>query len=201
MIIGASGESDGQILRLSQGMYDKFRLKRVYFSSYIPTNFSTALLPSTPTGLLREHRLYQADWLIRFYGFKATDIISENENLDPTIDPKCAWALKNMQYFPVEVNVAPEPLLLKVPGIGFRGAQKIVAARKYGKLTFESLAKMRIVLKRAVHFITCDGKFFGNQKISAVKNLLALSERAETSEQISLFSTPEIALTTIGGEL
>ena len=201
MIVGASGECDGQILRLSQGLYDKFRLKRVYFSSYIPVNTTTSLLPTLPAGLLREHRLYQADWLIRFYGFKATDIIGENENLDPTIDPKCAWALKNMQYFPVEVNAAPEPLLLKVPGIGFRGAQKIVAARKFCKLDFNALAKMRIVLKRAVHFITCDGKFYGNQKLSAVKNLLALSERAETSEQLSLFSTNEIALTALGGEL
>ena len=201
MIVGASSESDGQILRLSQGLYDKFRLKRVYFSSYIPMNTSTSLLPTLPAGLLREHRLYQADWLIRFYGFKANEIIGENENLDPAVDPKCAWALKNMQYFPVEVNSAPEPLLLKVPGIGFRGAQKIVAARKFSRLDFNALLKMRIVLKRAVHFITCDGKFYGNQKLSAVKNLLALSERTETSEQLSLFSTKEIALTALGGEL
>ena len=201
MIVGASKESDGQILRLSQALYDNYKLKRVYFSSYVPMNTTSSLLPSSPTGLLREHRLYQADWLIRFYGFNAEEIIGEREDLDPAIDPKCAWALRNMQHFPVEVNTAEESLLLKVPGIGFRGAQKIVAARKFCKLDFSDLIKMRIVLKRAVHFITCNGKFFGNERPTVVRNLIALGEQAETSEQLSLFSTNEIALTAIGGQL
>ena len=201
MIVGASKERDGQILRLTQALYDKFALKRVYYSSYIPTNDKTNLLPLAPAGLLREHRLYQADWLIRLYGFSVDELLSDEENLDPTVDPKCAWALKNMQYFPVEVNSAPETTLLRVPGIGFQGAKKIVAARKFTKLSFDDLAKMRIVLKRAVHFITCNGRFFGRENVSAVKNLIALSERAEQSEQISMFSTKEIALSTIGGQL
>lgn len=201
MIVGASGESDGQIIRLTAGLYDKFNLKRVYFSSYVPTNFSTTLLPVTPVGLLREHRLYQADWLIRFYGFSADEIIPAGENLDRAIDPKCAWALRNADRFPVEVNTAPEVTLLRVPGIGFQGAKKIVQARKFHSLSFEDLSKMRIVLKRAVHFITCNGKFFGNDDPAAVRNLVTLAEQAVTSEQLSLFSTKEIALSTIGGQL
>ena len=201
MIVGASRERDGQIIRLSQGLYDKFGLKRVYYSSYVPMNFSSSLLPTAPVGLLREHRLYQADWLLRFYGFSAEELISENEDLARDVDPKCAWALKNIHLFPIEINTAPEPMLLRVPGIGFRGAQKIVEARKYHSLSFEALAKMRIVLKRAVHFITCNGKFFGNERPTAVRSLIALSEQAETSEQLSMFSTKEITASTLWGQL
>lgn len=201
MIIGASPETDGQIIRLSEGLYDKFKLKRVYYSSYVPTNDKTSLLPTTPVGLLREHRLYQADWLLRFYGFKANEIANEKENLDLSIDPKCGWALKNMQLFPVEINTAPPEVLLRVPGIGFKSASKIVAARKYSKLDFCDLVKMRVVLKRAVHFITCNGKFAGQEKFSAVKNLLVLSEKSQTYEQMSMFSTVDISFSAIGGEL
>lgn len=201
MIIGASPETDGQIIRLSEGLYDKFKLKRVYYSSYVPTNSKTSLLPTTPVGLLREHRLYQADWLLRFYGFKANEIASEKENLDLSIDPKCGWALKNMHLFPVEINTAPPEVLLRVPGIGFKSASKIVAARKYSKLDFCDLIKMRVVLKRAVHFITCNGKFGGQEKLSAVKNLIALSEKADTYEQMSMFSNADISLSVLGGEL
>lgn len=201
MIIGASPETDGQIVRLSEGLYDKFKLKRVYYSSYVPTNPKTTLLPATPVGLLREHRLYQADWLLRFYGFSADEILAPDENLDLSMDPKCSWALKNMQLFPVEINTAPPETLLKVPGIGFKSASKIVAARKYGKLDFKDLLKMRVVLKRAVHFITCNGKFGGIERLSAVKNVIALSERSETFEQLNMFSTTDVALSAIGGEL
>lgn len=201
MIIGASPETDGQIIRLSEGLYDKFKLKRVYYSSYVPTNSKTSLLPTTPVGLLREHRLYQADWLLRFYGFKANEIASEKENLDLSIDPKCGWALKNMHLFPVEINTVPPEVLLRVPGIGFKSASKIVAARKYSKLDFCDLIKMRVVLKRAVHFITCNGKFGGQEKLSAVKNLIALSEKADTYEQMSMFSNADISLSVLGGEL
>lgn len=201
MIIGASPETDGQIIRLSEGLYDKFKLKRVYYSSYVPTNSKTTLLPTTPVGLLREHRLYQADWLLRFYGFKANEIASEKENLDLSIDPKCGWALKNIHLFPVEINTAPPEVLLRVPGIGFKSASKIVAARKYSKLDFCDLIKMRVVLKRAVHFITCNGKFGGQEKLSAVKNLIALSEKADTYEQMSMFSNADISLSVLWGEL
>ncbi len=201
MIIGASPETDGQIIRLSQGLYDKFSLKRVYYSSYVPANDKTTLLPAKPVGLLREHRLYQADWLLRFYGFTAEEILPKEQNLDLSVDPKCAWALKNMHLFPVEVNTAPPEMLLRVPGIGFKSASKIVAARKYSKLDFPDLLKMRVVVKRAVHFITCNGKFFGQEKISAVKNILALSEKADTYEQMNMFSTIDISRSVIGGDL
>lgn len=201
MIIGASPETDGQIVRLSQGLYDKFKLKRVYYSSYVPVNTDNKLLPTTPVGLLREHRLYQADWLLRFYGFTAEEIVPANENLDLAVDPKCSWALRNMHLFPVEINTAPPEMLLRVPGIGFKSASKIVAARKYAKLDFPDLLKMRVVIKRAVHFITCNGKFGGQEKLSAVKNVLMLSEKADTYEQMSIFSTPDISRSVIGGDL
>ncbi len=186
MIVGASPESDGQILRLSENMYRKFDLKRVYFSSYIPV-VKDPLLPDRVTGLLREHRLYQADWLIRFYGFEASEIANENENLPMEYDPKCAWALKHLDQFPVEINRAPVETLLRVPGIGAKGAYKITAARKFTTLTFEDLQKMRIVVKRARHFITCNGKFYGVENENRIKTCLTVAERSENSKQLSLF--------------
>ncbi len=186
MIVGASPEADGRILRLTQAMYRSFDLKRVYYSAYIPV-VKDPLLPDKTTGLLREHRLYQADWLLRFYGFTTEEILGENENLPMEYDPKCAWALKNMHYFPVEVNRASVEELLRVPGIGARGAYKIVSARKHATLTFEHLQKMRIVLKRAKHFLTCDGKFYGSDEPERVKFSLMLAERNEQTSQPSLF--------------
>lgn len=187
MIIGASPEKDGQILRLSQGLYRKFDLKRVYFSAYIPV-VDDPLLPTKTAGLLREHRLYQADWLMRFYGFDAEEISPDNEDLSLEYDPKCAWALKNMDKFPIEVNTASVEQLLRVPGIGAKGAYKIVSARKYAKLTFDDLKKMRIVLKRAKHFITCLGKFYGAKTVENAKLQLMLLECTDGAEQMSLFS-------------
>ena len=198
--MGASPESDGQILKLSQAMYRRFSLKRVYFSSYIPV-VRHSLLPDRCAGLLREHRLYQADWLMRFYGFSAEEIAGENENLPEEYDPKCAWALKNMQLFPVEINKAPLEALLRVPGIGTLGAYKIIKARKCAALDFDDLAKMRIVLKRAKHFITCGGKFYGSENISAVKTMLMLEEKSERYEQLSLFSAPEVSISALTGQL
>jgi predicted DNA-binding helix-hairpin-helix protein len=186
MIVGASPETDGQILRLSEAMYRKFDLKRVYFSSYIPV-VEDPLLPTKQAGLLREHRLYQADWLMRFYGFDSAEITPVGENLPTEYDPKCAWALRNMQEFPVEVNTASVEMLLRVPGIGAKGAYKIVAARRYATLTFGDLKKMKIVLKRARHFITCGGKFYGLEGIERVRNALTAAERTENAVQLSLF--------------
>ena len=200
MIVGASPESDGRILRLSEAMYRKFSLKRVYYSSYVPV-VRHALLPEKCTGLLREHRLYQADWLMRFYGFSAEEIAGEGENLPEEYDPKCAWALKHMQFFPVEINRAPLETLLRVPGIGSMGAYKILRARKYTTLTFEDLAKMRIVLKRAKHFITCGGKFYGTENPAAVRTLLALESKEDKYEQLSMFSTPETSISALTGQL
>ncbi|MBQ8406002.1 MAG: putative DNA modification/repair radical SAM protein [Clostridia bacterium] len=203
MIIGASPEADGQILRLSQALYRKNGLKRVYYSSYVPV-VQDKLLPTVGAGQLREHRLYQADWLLRFYGFSVEEIINEGENLAMEYDPKCAWALKNMHLFPIEINRAPLEMLLRVPGIGAKNAYKILEARKYTILSFESLQKMRIALKRAKHFITCNGKFFGEKNECAVRGLLAAAETQESAEQLDLFgmlSTPQNALIALHGQL
>lgn len=200
MIIGASPESDGQILKLTESLYRNMNMKRVYYSSYIPVVKSNKL-PSVGAGLLREHRLYQADWLIRFYGFDVDEICGEDENLSPDYDPKCAWALRNMQYFPVEVNTAPLAMLLRVPGIGAKSAYKICEARKFAPLDFDNLAKMRIVLKRAKHFITCKGKFYGADSFAQVKTSLMLEGARERNEQISMFSESSTALSVLTGEL
>ena len=200
MIIGASPETDGQILKLTEALYRNMGLRRVYYSSYIPVVRSN-LLPAVGAGLLREHRLYQADWLIRFYGFDVNEIVGEGENLSQEYDPKCAWALRNMHLFPVEINTAPLATLLRVPGIGAKSAYKIIEARKYGKIDFESLAKMRVVLKRAKHFITCKGKFYGCDRLSQVKNCLLLEGKSELTEQLSMFSEKSVAISALTGEV
>ena len=201
MIIGASPETDGKILKLTEALYKKFSLKRVYYSSYVPLNFNTTLLPSIPTGLLREHRLYQADWLIRFYGFDVDEIISENENLNPTYDPKCAWALKHYDLFPIEINTASDQMLARTPGIGLKSAYKIIKARKYGNLTFEDLKAMRIPLKRAIHFITVNGKYYGAPTFKETQKKLSFSEPDVEYTQLSLFSSLEIKTSVLTGEL
>lgn len=191
MIVGASPETDGQILRLTEFMYRKYELKRVYYSAYLPV-VQDPLLPNETTGLLREHRLYQADWLMRFYGFDSSEILPVSENLATEYDPKCAWALRNLQLFPVEVNRANVEQLLRVPGIGAKGAYKIIAARKHATLSFDDLKKMRIVLKRARHFITANGKFYGEKKEELIKTRLILAERADSAEQLSLFANEDL---------
>ena len=203
MIVGASPESDGQILRLTQALYRKNDLRRVYYSSYVPV-VQDRLLPEVGAGQLREHRLYQADWLLRFYGFSVEEIVEEGENLSMEFDPKCAWALRNMHLFPVEINRAPLEMLLRVPGIGAKNAHKILQARKYAKLTFEDLLKMRIALKRAKHFITCGGKYLGAAHESQVRGLLTAIETQESEEQLDIFSmlsTPQNALIALHGQL
>ncbi len=200
MIVGASPESDGQILKLTEALYRNMDMRRVYYSSYIPV-VQSSKLPTVGAGLLREHRLYQADWLIRFYGFNVDEICAENENLSPEYDPKCAWALKNMHLFPVEVNTAPLETLLRVPGIGAKSAYKITEARKFAKLDFDNLAKMRIVLKRAKHFITCKGKFYGADSFAQVKCALLLDGKSEVTQQLSMFSEPSTALSVLTGEI
>ena len=203
MIIGASPEADGQVLRLTQALYRKNGLKRVSSSSYVPVVRDPAL-PASGAGQLREHRLYQADWLLRFYGFSVEEIVEEGENLAMEYDPKCAWALRNMHLFPVEINRAPLDMLLRVPGIGAKNAYKIIEARKYTTLSFESLTKMRVALKRAKHFITCNGKFFGAKQESAIRGLLVAAETQESAQQLDLFgalSTPQNALIALHGQL
>ena len=200
MIIGASPESDGHILKLTQALYRNMGLKRVYYSSYIPV-VRSSLLPDKGAGLLREHRLYQADWLLRFYGFDVDEICGEGENLSAEFDPKCAWALRNLHLFPIEINKAPLEMLLRVPGIGARGAYRITEARKFARLDFDNLKKMRIILKRAKHFITCNGKFYGADGEQMIKASLMLGDGSDDGEQLSMFSTAQEGFSALTGEL
>ncbi len=160
MIIGATPDTDYQILGLTAGLYKKYALKRVFFSAYMPVVEGKNLpVLGTRPPLLREHRLYQADWLLRFYRFDVNEIIDEKHpNLNPLIDPKCNWALRHPEHFPVEVNRAPYDLLLRVPGIGVRSAGRIVKARKVHSLDFDALKRIGVVFKRAQYFVTCQGR-------------------------------------------
>lgn len=167
MIIGATPDTDLQILRLSESLYQKYQLKRVFYSAYIPVGTNALLPKDQPPPLLREHRLYQSDWLLRYYGFKAEELLNEaNPTLDPLLDPKCQWALRHLERFPVEVNRAEEETLLRVPGIGVKSARKILKARRMGSLSFEDLKKMNVVLKRAAYFITCGGRMMPGTRLS-----------------------------------
>lgn len=160
MIIGATPDTDFRILNLTESLYKKYRLKRVFFSAYMPVANST-LLPSLDTKppLLREHRLYQADWLLRFYGFSASELLDEeHQSFNPYVDPKCNWALNHMELFPMDVNRVPYSDLLRIPGIGVTCAKRIVSTRRTGALDFVGLKKLGVVLKRAQYFITCSGK-------------------------------------------
>lgn len=196
MIIGATPESDRQILLLSQGLYRKYGLRRVFYSAYMPVSASK-LLPARETfrpPLLREHRLYQADWLLRYYRFQAEELLSEEApDFDPRVDPKCSWALRHMDFFPVEVNRADYETLLRVPGIGVRSARRILQARRWGSLTFEDLKRLKVVLKRAQYFVTCSGKIPQGLRVSpdgVLRHLAALERPAIARwepEQLSLF--------------
>ena len=196
MIIGATPETDRHILTLSQALYDRYRLKRVFYSAYIPVSDSR-LLPA-PQGfrppLLREHRLYQADWLLRFYHFRAEELLDEDSpNFDERVDPKCSWALRHMERFPVEVSRADYETLLRVPGIGVRSARRILTARRSAPLSFDILKRLGVVLKRAQYFITCDGKLLPGLRVreDQVLGHLAALERPALLEgtpvQLSLF--------------
>lgn len=160
MIIGATGETDYQIMSVSEALYNRFEMKRVFYSAFVNVN-QDETLPALREGppLLREHRLYQADFLLRFYGFKADELLSERRpNFNELIDPKCDWAVRHLEEFPVEINRADYYTLLRVPGIGTKSAKRIIAARRHGKLDFDDIKKMGVVLKRALYFITCNGR-------------------------------------------
>ena len=190
-VVGATPDTDGTILNLTQNLYNHFKLKRVYYSAYIPVNKSS-VLPNKPESLVRKNRLYQADWLLRFYGFKREEIVSENENLSLEIDPKAMYALKNLGNFPLEVNTASREELLRVPGIGTTGAYRIITARRLSHLNFDDLSRMGIVLKRAKHFITCSGKFVGyNKNADTLYNLLAGETNKDGYSQMSMFEIPK----------
>ncbi len=168
MIIGATPESDLQIITLSEALYKKFSLKRVFYSAYVPVG-DEKFLPSKETKppLLREHRLYQADWLLRFYGFEAKELLDEkHSSFNPLLDPKCNWAVNHPEFFPVEINKAPYELLLRIPGVGVNSARRIMMARRTANLNFKDLKKLGVVLKRAQYFILCNGKMTEGLKVT-----------------------------------
>ena len=191
MIIGASGESDYAILARSENLYNNFDLKRVYYSGYVPVNKSGILVSADQTvPMIREHRLYQADWLLRFYGFKADEILDEKDPfVDPLLDPKTNWAIKNSHFFPIEINKASYKDLLRVPGIGVTSAKRIVMTRKYSTIRYEHLKKLGIVIKRAKYFIVVNGEFLGFKKENPelLRNTLMEKEKM-VSQQLKLFN-------------
>lgn len=189
MIIGATPESDRHIMGLAESLYKKYSLKRVFFSAYLPVN-SDSRLPALDVRppLLREHRLYQADWLLRYYDFSAWELLTEEEpNFDPYLDPKCTWAVRHPEFFPVEVNTAPKAALLRIPGIGPKSALRILSARRQQHLGMAELKRMGVVLKRAQYFITCNGRAAAHgtrQEIAAA--LLDPKAFAVGTQQLSL---------------
>ena len=195
LIVGATPDSDLHILRLTQGLYDKYCLKRVFYSAYVPV-VEHALLPAKDVKppLLREHRLYQADWLLRFYGFRAEELLDDQHpDFDPRVDPKCSWALNHLDFFPVEVNTADYEALLRVPGIGVTSARRILTARRVGRVHLDDLRRMGVVMKRAQYFLTASGKMTEGIRFtpeSLLRNLAA-AERPSLPqpemEQLSLF--------------
>ncbi len=212
MIVGATPETDRKILMLTQGLYRKYALKRVFFSAYLPVvNDRDLPARNTPVPLLREHRLYQADWLLRYYGFRAEEILEENApDFDPLLDPKCNWAVRHMDQFPVEVNRAPYEMLLRVPGIGVKSAKRIMVARRQSSLDFDALKKLGVVLKRARFFLLCKGKSASPLPLDHPAVIAgAISERGgfsgaqlEIPEQLSLFSpTKEDQIKCLTGQI
>lgn len=210
MIVGATSENDYQMMAVTQALYQNYGLKRVFFSAYIPVNEDSSL-PSLPGGppLLREHRLYQADWLLRFYGFKAEELLTEDKpNFNVFLDPKCDWALRHLGEFPVEVNKASYGELLRVPGMGVKSAMRIVSARSRGKLAFEDLKKIGVVLKRAQYFITCSGCMMEGTRLDQdyITNCLIGDERRtawdighqDSYRQLSLFDDMHVEMPATG---
>lgn len=205
MIVGATPENDFQIMSVAENLYRKFELKRVFYSAFVKVNEDKEL-PALAEGppLLREHRLYQADWLLRFYGFTADELLSEKRpNFNIMLDPKADWALRHLELFPVEINRADYQMLLRIPGIGVKSAQRIVRARKNGALRFEDLKKIGVVLKRALYFITCGGRMMYNTKVEEdyiTRNLLNVEEKLPfdkdgmTYRQLSLFDDMKVTM-------
>ena len=197
LIVGATPDSDFHILRLTQGLYDRYQLKRVFYSAYVPV-VEHALLPSKDVKppLLREHRLYQADWLLRFYGFRAEELLdNENQNFDPRLDPKCCWALAHLEFFPVEVNTADYETLLRIPGVGVTSARRILTARRASRLHIDDLQKLGVVMKRAQYFLTASGKMPDGLRFtpdSLLRGLIAAEQPLlpqQEAIQLSLFDS------------
>lgn len=200
MIIGATPENDYQIMAVAESLYEKFALKRVFYSAFVKVNDDKQLpAPAGGPPLLREHRLYQADWLLRFYGFSAGELLDEaHQNFNPLLDPKCNWALHHMEFFPVEAAEAPIGTLLRVPGIGVKSARRILETRAHCRLDFDMLRRIGVVLKRAKYFLLCGGKAFPGVHMneeSALRGLVAASgnEWADSGMQLSFFDLEQLA--------
>ena len=190
MIIGAGGESDFAILNRSENLYKNFGLKRVYYSAYVPVNKSGILANTDAVPMVREHRIYQADWLLRFYNFKAEEILDEkNPFIDPLLDPKANWAVQNWHLFPMEINRASYKDLIRIPGIGVTSAKRIVMVRRHNVIKYEHLKKLGVVIKRAKYFITVNGEFLGFRKESPelIRNVLIEKEKM-AMQQMKLFN-------------
>lgn len=190
LIVGASPESDFHIVRLGESLYQHYDLSRVYYSAFIPVNrYDNRLQPLEMPPLLREHRLYQADWLLRNYGFRANELLSEKEpDLDTTLDPKAMWAIRNYAFFPVDINRAEYAHILRVPGIGVTSARRIVSARRFQKLRLEDLRKLGVVLKRAAFFVTVAGRGSGlrQQRVETVRRALTKEVESANATQLTL---------------
>jgi putative DNA modification/repair radical SAM protein len=201
LIVGATPESDKDILKLSSVMYDKALLKRVYYSAYIPVNDDKNLpIIANKPPLLREHRLYQADWLLRFYDFTYDEIVTdEKPNLDERFDPKVIWALNNLHLFPVEINTADKEQLIRIPGVGIRGAHKILKARRYKKLDFEDLKKLKISIKRAKYFVVCKGKY--QKEVPMYSEYIKRSLLESESKKINQPSLFDVDTSVLTGEI
>ncbi|WP_296954402.1 putative DNA modification/repair radical SAM protein [uncultured Dialister sp.] len=192
LIVGASGESDRQILLLTEELYQKASLKRVYYSAYVPVMKGKNLPALIKPPLARENRLYQADWLLRFYKFRAEEILTPEEpDFDEELDPKCTWALRHRELFPVEINRAPYEMILRVPGIGVRSALRIVRLRRYGGLSYDHLKRIGVVLKRARYFMTVNGRYYGEWALDSesLRNRLISETAAREVREMSLFDT------------
>lgn len=216
LIVGATPESDASIISLSENLYKGFNLKRVYYSAYVPVVKNNLLPDIKNPPVVREHRLYQADWLLRFYGFNAKELLKEDENFDLEFDPKTSWALNNFDFFPVEVNRASYEMLLRVPGIGVKSARRIITTRRVHSLTYIDLKNLGVVLKRAQYFITCKGKYFGDVSFDNLKirNRMLIKEKPKTerdfTSQVSFFdgateenilAPPKDIITSITGQI
>lgn len=204
LIIGATPEPDFKILKLSDYFYKKMKLRRVYYSAFERVNDDARLPDIESPPFLREHRLYQADWLVRVYGFSVNEILSdENPNLDDEFDPKLIWALNNLHFFPIEVNRADYEILIRTPGIGIKSAKRIIKTRKIKSLDLDDLKKLGAVVKRAKYFLTSNGKYLGDEKLDVepIKKSLAKAYKKRSIYQPSLFDAPapeEIASVTVG---
>lgn len=195
MIVGATNETDAEVMYTATYLYKKYNMKRVYYSGYIPISYDSRLPAiGTEVPMLRENRLYQTDWLLRFYGFSIEELLNKNHpNLDSDIDPKLSWALRNLHHFPIDINKADKQLLARVPGLGMKSVYKILHGRKYRKLNWEHLQKMGVALNRAKYFITCDSRNFETKDYTPAQIKYKILSTSQTkykntlSQQLNLF--------------